>query len=119
MKKVPLTTWMLLLGLAFTFSCKKKDPEPDTRTRLADKWWCHDAKLLNDLNFNADGAVQERFDGRIETGRWTLSEDKKTIEITQVGGNNQGTRTFGLQSVSEDKLVLTFFQLENTYSKCQ
>ncbi|WP_373515496.1 hypothetical protein [Persicitalea sp.] len=119
MKTKALTSWMLLFGLAFMFSCKQKDVGPDTRTLLTAKWWCHDKKLLNDLNFNSDGAVQERFEGKIETGRWTLSQDEKTIEIMQVGGNNQGTRTFGLQTISDDQLVLTFFGAENNYTKCQ
>ena len=119
MKIKVLTSWMLLFVLAFLFSCKNKDAKPDVRAMLSAKWWCHDKKLLNDLNFNSDGAVQERYEGKIETGRWTLSADEKTIEIIQVGGNNDGTRTFGLQKVTDDQLILTFFGAENTYSKCQ
>lgn len=119
MKIKVLTSWMLLFGLAFLFSCKDKDTGPDIRAMLSSKWWCHDAKLLKDLNFNADGAVQERENGQVETGRWTLSADGKTIEIIQVGGNNDLTRTYGLQSLTEDQLILTFFGGENAYSKCQ
>ncbi len=119
MRKRFVSSWMLMLGLAFMFSCKKKDVGPDTRTLLTAKWWCHDKKLLSDLNFNSDGAVQERYEGQIETGRWTLSSDEKTIEIIQVGGNNSGTRTFGLEQLTDDQLILTFFGAENTYSKCE
>ncbi len=119
MKIKILTSWMLLFSLAFLFSCKKKDVEPDVRTKLSSKWWCHDTKLLKDLNFNADGAVQERQDGDIQTGRWTLSADEKTIEIIQAGTNNSGTRTFGLQKITDDQLILTFFGAENVYSKCE
>lgn len=119
MKIKALTTWILLFAMTSLFSCKKKDVEPDVRSRLTAKWWCHDKKLLADLNFNADGAVQERQDGKIETGRWTLSADEKTIEIIQAGTNNSGTRTFDLQKISDDQLILTFFQAENTYTKCE
>ncbi|GHB65234.1 hypothetical protein GCM10007390_19160 [Persicitalea jodogahamensis] len=110
---------MLMFSLAFMFSCKSKDVKPDVRTMLTSKWWCHDKKLLNDLNFNSDGAVQERYEGKVETGRWTLSSDEKTIEIIQVGGNNNGTRTFGLEQLTDEQLILTFFGAENTYSKCE
>lgn len=119
MKVKALTSWILLIGLTFLVSCKKKEVGPDVRTMLTAKWWCHDNKQLNDLNFNADGAVQERFEGNLQTGRWTLSADEKTIEIIQAGGNNSGTRTFGLQKVTDDQLVLLFFGADNTYTKCQ
>ncbi len=119
MKMKILTSWMLLFAMAFLLSCKDKDAKPNVRTMLSAKWWCHETNLLKDLNFNADGAVQERRDGDIQTGRWTLSEDEKTIEIIQIGGTNDGTRTFGLQNVTDDQLILTFFGGENKYNKCE
>jgi len=119
MKVKILTSWLLLFGFVFLFSCKKKEVGPDISTMLAAKWWCHDNKQLSDLNFSADGAVQERYQGSIQTGRWTLSADEKTIEIIQAGGNDSGTRTFGLQKVTDNQLVLLFFGADNTYTKCQ
>lgn len=111
--------WSVLFGLIILFSCKSDDTDvgPDISAQLTGKWWCGNNNNLSDQYFGADGAFQQRFNGKVDTGKWKLSQNKKTIAISEVTGYLVGNWTYNLKEVSESKLVLNYLT-DYTFSPC-
>ena len=112
--------WPVLLGFLLLFSCKsdEQDPGPDLSAQLVGKWWCGDAKNFSDQYFGAGGAFKQRFGGKVDTGKWALSRNQKTLTVTDVTDNLIGNWTYELQSVSENKLVLNYLSSDYSFSPC-
>ena len=117
MKNTFLVTMMGLSGL---LSCQpEKDPVPGMRAELTETWWCDSQRLLPDQYFGVDGAYKQRQNGDIQSGQWRISEDKKSILITDFGPKGEGAWSYGLKDLQSDRIVFTFYGGANSFAKCQ
>ncbi len=112
-----LLAWMVLMGFSLLVSCKKEDAEPDVSAQLTGKWWCESNKTLADQYFDSNGTFQQRFNGVISTGKWALSTDNKTIQISDVSNNLVSSWSYGLKEVTADKLVINYLA-DFTFAPC-
>lgn len=85
--------FVLYLLLGFTlFSCNKsEEPAPGNSPEqfIANKWWCPGGNFAQQY-FAADGSWQQRLKttDTPDTGKWSFSSDKKTINISDVKGGS-------------------------------
>ncbi len=118
-RQIAKGSFVIILTVAL--SCQSaKDIKPNITARLTEKWWCDTKQLLADQYFEASGVFRQRSAGKTEIGKWALSEDNKTIMVSEVQlGKDQGSWSYGLQEVAEDQLKITFFGGSNTFGVCQ
>lgn len=116
-----IARWSFVFVFMAALSCQsEKDIKPNIMARLTEKWWCDSKQLLPDQYFEAGGVFRQRSGGKIDQGKWILSEDNKTITVSEVQlGANQGGWSYNLQSVGDDQLKITFYGGENTFGLCQ
>ena len=75
--------------------------------------------MLPDQFFGAEGHFKQRQKGEIQSGNWRISEDSKSIMITDFGPKGEGTWSYGLKDVRADQVVFTFYGADNSFGKCQ
>jgi len=115
-----ITGWGVVLGLGGLLSCQsEKDPAPAIKAQLTETWWCNSQHLLPDQYFGAEGTFKQRQNGAIESGQWSISEDNKSILISDFGPKAEGRWSYGLKDLQADKVVFTFYGADNAFGKCQ
>lgn len=113
-------SWGVVVGLGAMVSCQsQKDPAPAIKASLTETWWCNSQNLLPDQYFGAEGLFKQRLKGEIQSGQWSISEDNKSILISNFGASGEGTWSYGLKDLQDNQLVFTFYGAENSFSKCQ
>lgn len=120
-KSRQVAKWFSFMVLLAGLSCQsERDIKPNTMARLSEKWWCDSKQLLPDQYFEASGVFRQRSGGKTELGKWTLSEDNKTILVTDVQiGTTKGNWSYVLQEVTDDQLKVIFYGGLNTFGLCQ
>ena len=120
MKTIKTLSWGVVLGVGAMVSCQlQKDPAPAIKASLTETWWCNSQQVLPDQYFGADGDFKQRQKGEIQNGRWRMSDDSKSILISDFGPKAEGTWSYGLKDVRADQIVFTFYGADNSFGKCQ
>lgn len=113
-------SWGVVVALGAMVSCQsQKDPAPVIKASLTETWWCDNRAALPDQYFGADGDFKQRQKGEVQSGRWKLSPDHKSILISGFGSKGEGAWTYGLKDLQDDKLIFTFYGADNSFGKCR
>lgn len=115
-----ITVGIVLLGMGGLLSCQAgKDPAPVIKANLTETWWCDAQQILPDQYFGEAGEYRQRQRGVIQSGQWSISDDNKSILISNFGAKGEGTWAYGLKNYQNDKLVITFYGADNAFGRCQ
>ncbi|WP_338871294.1 hypothetical protein WBJ53_25015 [Spirosoma sp. SC4-14] len=117
----------LVLVSTMLFSCSKSskdpDPQPSAEQLIADKWWCPSGSYAQQF-FGSDGSWQQRLQttDTPDTGKWSFSADKKTINISEVKGGST-PQLFSQWSYTVNKLEtaalnINYSGLAISYTPC-
>lgn len=103
--------FLLLLNL----SCSKEAASPDPTSQITNKWWCAKAGTgtISSQFFKADGTWEQGSKGGRfnDTGKWSLSSNKKKIVISTVLDYNKKSKTgweYDIETFSETNLKMNW-----------
>jgi hypothetical protein len=108
--------YLLIFGFVILFSaCSTTDPAADSTSFITDKWWCAKAGTgtISSQYFKADGTWEQGSKGGRfnDTGKWTMSANKKKIVISGVMDYNKKSKTgweYDIDTFSETNLKMNW-----------
>ncbi len=110
-----MKTSLTLFIFIILFSCKKGENTPNPTNFIIDKWWCSKpgTNTIASQFFNKNGNWEQGSKGGKfnDSGKWSLSADKKKIVISSVLDYNKKAKSgweYSIETASETNLLMNW-----------